>query len=270
MKRMISLLLCAALILTLGACGKKKNETPPVTEPAPQASQPQPSAPAVVQPVTQDVDYAPYAGSYQDSFSHRAMMDVTLGEDGNSLSILVHWGSSAMEATQWEMTARLEGDKLTYNDCYSYDLLFLDEGGPETTVRYENGSGYFTVASGKLLWEGAVDEDCRSCAFEKLPELTVTEQRAGIYSYGYEEEIGGESHMHVDYLWLRPDGTGYLFLQDVVKITWDETSITAQSGNTYSYTVEDDAIVLDDGKIYERTNDGLPDELLSMVPLGDE
>lgn len=270
MKRMISLLLCAALILTLGACGKKKNETPPVTEPAPQASQPQPSAPAVVQPVTQDVDYAPYAGSYQDSFSHRAMMDVTLGEDGNSLSILVHWGSSAMEATQWEMTARLQDGLLRYSDCVSSWVFFPSEGEEQVTVLYESGSGYFTPVRDTLLWDGAQDEDCRSCVFEKLPELTVTEQRAGIYSYGYEEEIGGESHMHVDYLWLRPDGTGYLFQQDVVKITWDETTITAQSGNTYSYTVEDDAIVLDDGKIYERTNDGLPDELLSMVPLGDE
>ena len=45
------------------------------------------------------------------------------------------------------------------------------EGGAKETVVYENGSGSFEISSdGKLLWNGASDEDCTSCVFVKVTE----------------------------------------------------------------------------------------------------
>ena len=107
---------------------------------------------------------ASLAGDYQDSYSQRATATVT--EDGSNIKIVVNWGSSAFENTVWEMTAVREGDRLVYNDCTKTEYE-NEDGAEKTEVEYKNGSGYFTVQDGKLLWNGAAEDDCVSCVFEK-------------------------------------------------------------------------------------------------------
>ena len=110
--------------------------------------------------------YYSFAGSYGDSYSQRAVADVTASENG--LHILVHWGSSAMESTNWEMNAILTEDGLlSYSDETRTDIVFKEDGTEEYTVKYEGEAGFFAPSEGKLEWTGAFEEDCRQCVFEQ-------------------------------------------------------------------------------------------------------
>lgn len=109
------------------------------------------------------VDYSAIIGSYADSFSQRAAADVT--ETDGGVIVSVHWASSANAYNQWVMRATLSGDILSYASC---DLTVCDDDG--ATVETTLGAGYFTLDGGKLLWNGAAEEDCRECVFEKLPD----------------------------------------------------------------------------------------------------
>ncbi len=114
------------------------------------------------------VNYAEgLTGSYQDSVSQRASAQVIDSSDG--VNIIVHWGGSATEAYTWTMNCTRDGDKLSYKDCKKV-FLNLDPANEKNEVEYENGEGYFTVKDGKLLWDGAAEEDCASCVFEPVPQ----------------------------------------------------------------------------------------------------
>ena len=114
------------------------------------------------------IDYAQgLTGAYQDSVSQRASAEVIDSSDG--VNIIVHWGGSATEAYNWTMNCTREGDKLTYKDCKKI-YLNLDPANEKREVEYENGEGYFTIKDGKLLWDGAAEEDCAGCVFEPLTQ----------------------------------------------------------------------------------------------------
>ena len=105
------------------------------------------------------------SGNYQDSYSQRAVAKVY--DNGEEAEIIISWSSSATERTVWEMNAEKDGDKLTYTDCKKTDFTADENGEGAGKVEYENGEGYFTVKDGKLLWDGAAEEDCTSCVFER-------------------------------------------------------------------------------------------------------
>lgn len=112
------------------------------------------------------VEYAEYAGEYQDSISQRATMTAT--DLGDALELIVRWSSSATEVSTWSMTAKFTSpDKLSYTDC-EYGITVFNNGNDAYTKEYDGGEGYFTVSDGKLLWNGAADESCKDCIFEKL------------------------------------------------------------------------------------------------------
>ena len=104
--------------------------------------------------------------------------------ENRCVNITVMWSGSATESAQWTMSAVKEGNKLVYSDCVKTNVFYsedLDEegegdeddmgGGAEETVVYEGGSGSFEISDdGKLLWNGASDEDCQSCVFVKTTE----------------------------------------------------------------------------------------------------
>ena len=105
------------------------------------------------------------SGNYQDSHSQRAYAHVI--DNTETVEITISWSSSATERTVWEMICTKDGNKLNYTDCKKSDFTSDENGEGEPEVEYENGKGYFTVKDGKLLWDGADDEECRSCVFEK-------------------------------------------------------------------------------------------------------
>ena len=123
------------------------------------------------------------AGEYQDEVSQRASATVIANTESQSVNITVMWSGSATEAAMWTMNATKEGNKLVYSDCVYSELIYSDEtdeegtgdettgGGAEETVVYENGSGSFEISDdGKLLWNGAADEQCQSCVFVPISE----------------------------------------------------------------------------------------------------
>ena len=105
------------------------------------AAAPQPA------PVTEDL-----SGEWQDEISQRASMDVTRNDDG-SYTLLVHWGSSATEASIWEITGTFdESGILTYEDG-KYGVYTFSESGDETVSNEETTQGSFTLEDGKLRWQ---------------------------------------------------------------------------------------------------------------------
>ena len=115
---------------------------------------------------TLSINYASsLSGSYQDSYSQRASAEVT--DNGDMVEITVSWAGSAFERYVWDMTCAREGDKLTYKDCRKTLCTAADSGEEKAEVIFENGEGFFTIKDGKLAWDGASEEDCVSCVFEK-------------------------------------------------------------------------------------------------------
>lgn len=113
--------------------------------------------------------YAGMEGEYQDSVSQKATATVT-ASGSNGAVIKVSWANSAFEATEWTMTAKLyEDGLLSYDDCTCIKTTYADDGTPSEEVEYTGGEGFFTPQDdGSLLWNGAADEQCASCVFEKV------------------------------------------------------------------------------------------------------
>jgi len=108
--------------------------------------------------------YSEVAGEYQDSYSQRASAAVTENGDGVDISIL--WGNSAAETEAWAMTAKFSEDGLlSYSDC-----VHTVTGENEVSeIIASDLAGYFVFTEdGKLLWEGAPEEGCVQCTFEKV------------------------------------------------------------------------------------------------------
>lgn len=107
------------------------------------------------------------SGMYYDATSQRAYAYVE-AMDGGAYAIEIHWSSSAWEDNVWTMTAEFTEDGLlSYNDCVEM-LVVTDDNGNEN-VQEANiiPDGYFMpISSTSFTWEGAAEENCRSCVFE--------------------------------------------------------------------------------------------------------
>ena len=113
-----------------------------------------------------EINYAEgLSGIYQDSHSQRAT--AVFLDSGDSVSADIHWGGSATEAYTWKMDCAKDGEKLVYKNCTKTFVKTDDDGG-ESKVEYENGEGYFTFKEGKILWDGAAEDDCKECVFELM------------------------------------------------------------------------------------------------------
>lgn len=116
--------------------------------------------------------YAGLSGKYEDSVSQRAWAEVT-ANGSESVTIVVHWSSSAFEYDQWTMTARLAEDGLLSYPGEEHSIFTTDADGSTMQMMADAAlvPGWFEFVDGKLLWTGANDEQCRACVFEKI-ELT--------------------------------------------------------------------------------------------------
>ncbi len=107
-------------------------------------------------------------GEYQDSFSQRAWAEVSM-EYGECV-IRIHWADSASEYYLWTMTLSQEGDRLTYTDGVCDSITTLEDGTQRLITVYDGASGYFTLNGTDLKWNGAENDYCCDCVFEKTPE----------------------------------------------------------------------------------------------------
>ena len=193
MKKILSALIVPAMLVSFAACGSTAEsasasaesvqsstvstaaiETEAAATPAAEAST---EAESSVVGSEQTDYYASLAGSWQDETSQRASLDITANDD--SASFLVHWSSSASEFSQWEMTVTLSEDGLLYySDCTESAVTTAEDGTENTEILSTDGSGYFSLNTedGKLYWDGAADESCRSCVFVKLETTNADEE----------------------------------------------------------------------------------------------
>lgn len=187
-KKLVACLLVMGIALV--GCGNNNNTAAAPTEAAPAATETQTETPAATETQTETpaaeetevqatesaVDYSTFAGGYQDSWSQRAFCEVTEAEDGKSVNVLIQWGSSAVETNMWQMNCTYDEtdgvSKLVYSNGAKYEVTYDEDGSEFSNTVYSDGQGYFVYdsATGNLAWSGAVDEECRECVFEKLPE----------------------------------------------------------------------------------------------------
>lgn len=113
--------------------------------------------------------YQPLVGNYQDSVSQRATMNTWLTAGG--LAIQVNWSSSAFQHYEWNMTAVLTADnRLEYTNCSKFEITYHENDTYDSKEISSNQNGYFTIDGSKLIWNGAVEENCKACVFELVPE----------------------------------------------------------------------------------------------------
>ena len=161
MKKRLILLAVILLCVATGCGTKTETAAVPAAETAVPAAQEEPAAEEPVK-----MDYSGFTGVYDDEYSLRAMMEATV--EGDGLFLTISWSESAFAYYRWEMHAVAEGNRLVYSDCVSEYFASDDSpDGPEHTVLYTGGAGYFEVENGKLKWTGAEDQDCRECVFSK-------------------------------------------------------------------------------------------------------
>lgn len=185
----LSVVMAFGLTIAFAACGETEEQDAEQASVAEEggdsvetgAAAPDEDADAVAQAVD---EYVNLAGEYQDEMSQRASATVIADTEAKVVNITISWGISASESVEWTMSAVKEGNQLVYSDCVKRTTFAsedLDEegegdedgmgGGAEETVEYENGSGSFEITDdGKLLWNGAAEEDCQGCVFVKVTE----------------------------------------------------------------------------------------------------
>lgn len=115
-----------------------------------------------------------YVGSFGDSVSQRARMDIVENSDG-TYGVKVSWASSAWENSVWTMTAEFEYNEnlgawiLVYSDCKNVDAYYADSGEVSETVIYENGSGMLYLDKNQsVLWQDEKYGQSKACAFVKV------------------------------------------------------------------------------------------------------
>jgi len=120
--------------------------------------------------IKKSYEIADFVGTYSDSFSERAVCELSMNEDNESLHMLVSWGSSANEHTSWVMDVKYVGGLLEYSNCECGTTIYDDATGKDSyEAAYTNAEGYFTINNGSLCWTGAYDEYCRDCVF--VPDM---------------------------------------------------------------------------------------------------
>lgn len=114
---------------------------------------------------------ANFAGDYQ---FERCSIEVTAQSD-TEMKFLVHWGSSAMESRQWEMSGTFDPDTLrvNYSDCVCKDLVADENGNITETVVYENGIGRIQFYDFDSL--GWMDEQDNAASGMEFTKLTPAE-----------------------------------------------------------------------------------------------
>lgn len=107
----------------------------------------------------------PIIGEYYDIVSQRATCLVE--REGSEYTILVDWGISANEYKSWFMTAKKDGNKLTYSGETITHTIFDENDNPTTDETASNNLGYFVFEDDKLYWKQASEKNLEECIFDK-------------------------------------------------------------------------------------------------------
>ena len=156
MKKLLTILLAAAMLLSLAACTKKE-------EPAPE--------PEVAVAVPEEL-----YGSYYEEIAGRGHF--TLDENG----IVCNWSSSASETTEYRLPVEYDekNARLTYQNGVRTDIVYESDSKSTSTVIYEDGTGYFEISGNKLIWHNDKEEGDPS---------TFVKEEAVVNPWTYSDDI---------------------------------------------------------------------------------
>lgn len=105
-------------------------------------------------------------GSWSEKIAGRGYITIAKTSD-DRYNVQVNWGNGASEMYVWTMTASPAASNiLHYDDCRHSIITFDEEGSDTETVKYENGTGEFTLLStNELMWQDDVEEAGKDCLF---------------------------------------------------------------------------------------------------------
>ena len=117
-----------------------------------------------------------YSGVWQ---CDRASIEIVWEEEG--YRILIHWGSSAWECTEWEYSCYYHEDDNTLVSMpfgIRKELVYSDDNElPEITVVYEDGDAVFSLdEEGHLIWTDLKENMGENMQFEWISEIPEIEE----------------------------------------------------------------------------------------------
>ena len=177
MKKLLSIMLAGVMILSLAACGGKKDAESEAPESNAPESIESDSKEDQTEKDTEDNGndgQNPVMNFVGDYVIDRAVVTVQpLGK--TDAQIHISWSSSAFEHSEWDMTGTFDTEDLTieYEDCVKKTITFKENGELESeTVDYENGEGEITFIEGnKLVWDDDEEDIAEGTVFEYLPPV---------------------------------------------------------------------------------------------------
>ena len=120
----------------------------------------------------------PAAGSYMDSVSMRASMEIT--GSSSLYNVRIQWGNSAFDGVEWTFSGFFDaGGVMRFTDGAKYNVAYDSAGNGTRTVVYTNASGTLTYSSdGSIAWDdgrGTTGRFVRSAAPTPTPTPVVNE-----------------------------------------------------------------------------------------------
>lgn len=164
-KRMFLMLLSLVLALGLAACGNQETSNT-----GSESTDGEPGD--YIDDVTEHMDPEAISGSYEDSVSQRAMMEIVFSEEDEVYSVTINWSSSASESTRWTMHAKDEGESaLNFTDGLCENLVYDEDGNESVETVYENKEGSLIISDNNaIIW---LDDEGEEHIFEKAGEVSV-------------------------------------------------------------------------------------------------
>ncbi len=107
-------------------------------------------------------------GRWAEKIAGRCLIEITRGASEGEYAVHIHWGSSAFESANWDMTAYAEGNggQLRYENARCYIRTYSSETEYTDTVEYENGTGTFVLNSAyEIMWDDETAHAAENCVF---------------------------------------------------------------------------------------------------------
>lgn len=165
----IALLVCLCL---LAGCGKTAETQTPAPETA--AAPEKEAAPSEGSKVREAVPQGKvnFIGGWQDSVGQRASMTVIPTQNEGDYAVLIRWGNSAFEASEWTMNAvfNTETAELDYQNGSKFERSYSEDGLAVTEKQlWSDGKGGFRLNdAGEMEWTDDHEEQASSCRFVRV------------------------------------------------------------------------------------------------------